>query len=79
VAGVDSSPVDHGTRCHQLTHKGYSVLSDRAGRGDLPMVRDEEQTIATHLKDRRVIRIAQARRGPMSEQERALAGKSRMQ
>ena len=44
-------------------HKWYGRLSDRAGRGNLPMVRDEAQTIAKHLKDRRVIRIAQARRG----------------
>jgi hypothetical protein len=60
---VNRSPVDNGTPCNEPTHKGIGVLSDRAGHGNLAMVRDEAQTIAKHLKDRRVIRIAQARRG----------------
>src|SRR5262245_8704844 len=45
------------------TLKGEGELSDRGDRGNLPMVCDEAQSIAKHLKDRRVIRIAQARRG----------------
>src|SRR5215471_13877151 len=45
------------------THKGYRELSDRAARGNLPMVRDEAQTIPKYLKHHGVIRIAQSRRG----------------
>ena len=48
---------------NEPTHKGENELSDRAGRGYLPMVCDEAQTIAKYLKDRRVMRIAQSRCG----------------
>ena len=48
---------------HEPAHKGKGELSDRASRGNLPLVRHEAQTIAKHLKDRGVIRIAQARCG----------------
>src|SRR5262245_12411944 len=57
------SPVEDGTSCNESPRKGKGELSDRAGHGKLPMVRDEAQTIAKHLKDRGVIRIAQARCG----------------
>src|SRR5262245_5403341 len=50
-------------RSNAPTHQGKGDLSDRAGRRNLPVVRDEAQTIANHLKDRGVIRTAQARRG----------------
>jgi len=63
VCDVDRSPVDYGTRSHGLTLKRYSELSDRTDRGNLPMVRNEAQTVAKHLKNCRVICIAQARRG----------------
>src|SRR5262245_44102012 len=63
VYDLDGSPVDDGTCIHALTHEGYGVLSDRATQGNLPMVGDEAQTIAKQLEDRRVIRIAEARRG----------------
>ena len=52
---------DDGTRCNEPTRKGVK-LSDRGGRRKPPMVCDEAETIAKHLNDRRVIRIAQARR-----------------
>jgi hypothetical protein len=48
---------------HPSVRPRYGVLSDRATQGNLPMVGNEAQTIAKHLKDRRVLRIAQARRG----------------
>src|SRR5215472_10120742 len=60
---MNRSPVDDGTPWDAPTHKGKGELSDRASQGDLSVMRDEAQTIARHLKDRRVIRIAQARRG----------------
>src|SRR5215831_13802945 len=63
VSDVNRSPVDDGTRANGPTHKGYRELSDRAARGNLPMVRDEAQTIPKYLKHYGVIRIAQSRRG----------------
>jgi hypothetical protein len=60
---VYRSPFDYGKRSYGPTLKRYRELSDRADRGNLPMVRDEEQTIAKHLKDCGVIRIAQVRCG----------------
>jgi hypothetical protein len=60
---VDRSPLDDGTPCDETAHKRYRELSDRAWCGYLPMVCDEAQSIAKHLKDRRVMRIAQARCG----------------
>src|SRR5262249_9690851 len=60
VGDVNRSPVDDATPCNEPTHKRSRELSDRAGRGILPVVSDEAQTIAKHLKDRGVIRIAQA-------------------
>src|SRR5262247_1891942 len=61
VRDLDRLPVDDGTPCNVSTHKRYRELSDRSWEGYLPMVRDEAQAIAKQLKDRRVIRIAQAR------------------
>src|SRR5262249_20635678 len=49
VCDVYCSPVDDGTSCNEPTLKGYRELSDRRDRGNLPMVRDEAQTIAKHL------------------------------
>jgi hypothetical protein len=60
---VDRSPLDYGTRSYGPTLKRYRELSDRTDRGNLPMVRNEAHTIAKHLKDCGVIRIAQARCG----------------
>jgi hypothetical protein len=40
VDDVYRSPVDHGTRCNEPTRKGVK-LPDRAGRGNLPVVRNE--------------------------------------
>src|SRR5215471_11223762 len=62
VCDVNRSPVDYSTRSYGPTLKRYRELSDRADRGNLPMVRDEAQTIAKHLKNCRVVCIAQARR-----------------
>ena len=62
VCNVKRSPVDYGTRSYGPTLKGYRELSDRADRGNLPVVRDEAQTITKHLKNCRVVCIAQARR-----------------
>src|SRR5215468_4485478 len=59
---MNRSPVDDGTCCNEARHKGHSVLSDRAGQGNLPMVRDQAHTITKYLKDYGVIGIAQARR-----------------
>src|SRR5262245_4816315 len=63
VFNVNRSPVDDGTPHDEPTHEGKGEVPHRAGRGNLPIVRDEAQTIAKHLKDQRVIRIAQARCG----------------
>src|SRR5262245_13075766 len=63
VCDVNRSPFDDGTSCNEPTNNGPGELSNRAGHRNLPMVRDEVLTIAKHLKDRGVIRIAQARRG----------------
>jgi len=63
VCDVDRSPVDDGTPSNAPAHKGRGELSDRAAHGNLAMVRDEAQAIAKHLKDRRVMRIAEARSG----------------
>src|SRR5262249_49121236 len=63
VCDVNRSPLDDGTSCNETTNNGPGELSNRAGHRNLPMVRDEVLTIAKHLKDCGVIRIAQARRG----------------
>src|SRR5262249_47451146 len=63
VGDMNCSPVDDRTRSNGPALKRYRVLSDWAGKGNLPMVRNETQTIAKHLKDRGIIRIAQARCG----------------
>jgi hypothetical protein len=54
--GVDELDLAFGewadrTPCNAPTHKRYCELSKRTGGGDLPMMRDEAQTIAKHLKD----------------------------
>src|SRR5262252_1311696 len=43
VCDLNRSPVDDGASCNAPTHKWYGELSDWAGRGNLPMVRDEPQ------------------------------------
>jgi hypothetical protein len=55
ICDLNRSPVDDGTPVNAPTHKWYGVLSDRATQGNLPMVGDEAQTIAKHLKDRRAL------------------------
>jgi hypothetical protein len=60
---VNRSPVDDGTPWDAPALKGKCELSDRADSGDLTMVCDQARTVAKYLKDQRVIRIAQARRG----------------
>src|SRR5262245_32542598 len=62
VCDLNCSAVDDGTPRNEPTSKWVKV-SDRGGRSNLPMVRDEAQTIAKYLKDCRVIRIAQSRCG----------------
>src|SRR5215475_3953518 len=57
VCDVYCSPVDDGTSCNEPTRKSDGMLSDRTERRDLPMVRDNTQAIANHLKDRGVIGI----------------------
>src|SRR6516165_3987470 len=56
VCDLNRSPVDDGTPRNAPTHKRYNGTCE----GYLPMVRHEAQTIAKHLEDRGVIRIAQA-------------------
>src|SRR5262249_24598625 len=46
---------------NEPSHKGKGELSDCAGRGNLPMMRDKAKIIAKDLPDGRVMRIAQAR------------------
>ena len=41
VCSVNRLAVDDGTPCRARTHKGYGELSDWAGRGKLPIVRDK--------------------------------------
>src|SRR5262249_52360961 len=59
VCDLYRSPLDDRTRSNGLALKRYRELS----KGYLAMVRDEAQTLAKHLKDDGVIRIAQPRRG----------------
>src|SRR5262245_38452544 len=63
VCDLNRSSFEDGTPCNLPTQKWYGRLPDWAGRRNVPMVCDEAQSIARHLKDRRVIRIAQARGG----------------
>ena len=43
VCDVNGSQVDDGTPYNEPTCNGYGVLSNRAARGYLPLVRDEAQ------------------------------------
>ena len=66
VCGVNGSTVEDDTPHNGPTYRGYGELSDRGAHvrvAELPIVRHEAQAIAKHLKDRGVIRIAQARCG----------------
>ena len=60
VCDLNRSQVDDGTCRDAPAHKRGKCRIDR---GNLPMVRDNAQTIANYLKDRGIIRIAQARCG----------------
>src|SRR5262249_48619091 len=61
ISDMDRSAVEDGTCGGNTTYQGQRVI-DREG-ADPPMLGDEAQTIAKHLKDHGVIRIAQACRG----------------
>src|SRR5262245_16732835 len=62
VRDLNRPSVHYSARCNGPTLKRYRKLSNRWG-GYLPMVRDEAQTIAKHLENRNVLRVAQARCG----------------
>src|SRR6516225_1176863 len=59
---MSRSAFKDGTPRDEPAHKRYCVLSNRTCEGYLPMVRNEAQTIAKHLKDCSVIGIAEVRR-----------------
>jgi hypothetical protein len=71
VGNVVRASLYDGSTVEEATHERYLVLTDRVRERYLPMMRDETQGAAVHLKNRRVESIAQASRSPLSLRRRA--------